>query len=163
MPRGKPSQASEPEAGAWLFDDTMFQLVPHDKNQFDKTQIPVALKALGTSSGKHSQRSPHPDSIRLRRTNIAIVDKLNNSDNLMVSNLSTFDDQLGNTVKHTVSSPQFLDSLQQSLVFGPFIGELCKQITSSPVFVDLITSMVSDTLKQQQEEICRLQKTADDF
>ncbi|CAF1571336.1 unnamed protein product, partial [Didymodactylos carnosus] len=45
----------------------------------------------------------HPDSIRLRRTNIAIVDKLNNSDNPMVSNLSTIDDQLGNTVKHTVS------------------------------------------------------------
>ncbi|CAF1172991.1 unnamed protein product [Didymodactylos carnosus] len=137
MPRGKPSQASEPEAGAWLFDDTMFQLVPHDKNQFDKTQIPVALKALGNVVGQ--------------------------THNLMVSNLSTIDDQLGNTVKHTVSSPQFLDSLQQSLVFGPFIGELCKQITSSPVFVDLITSMVSDTLKQQQEEICRLQKTADDF
>ncbi|CAF1296266.1 unnamed protein product [Didymodactylos carnosus] len=100
----------------------------------------------------------HSDSIRLRRTNIAIVDKLNNSDNLMVSNLSTIDDQLGNTVKYTVSSPQFLDSLQQSLASGPFIAELCKQITSSPVFVDLITSMVSVTLKQQQEEICRLQK-----
>ncbi|CAF0861460.1 unnamed protein product [Didymodactylos carnosus] len=105
----------------------------------------------------------HPDSIRFRRTNIAIVDKLNNSDNLMVSNLSTIDDKLVNTVKHTVSSPQFLDSLQQSLVSGPFIAELCKQIASSPVFVDLITSMVSSTLKQQQEEICRLQKTVDDF
>jgi hypothetical protein len=52
MPRGQPSQPSEPEAGEWLFDDTIFQLLPYDKNQFDKTQIPVALKALRNVIGQ---------------------------------------------------------------------------------------------------------------
>ncbi len=56
MPRGKSSQPSEPDAGAWLFDDTAFQLLPHDKNQFDKTQITVTLKALDNVLGQKRVR-----------------------------------------------------------------------------------------------------------
>ena len=36
----------EPDAGAWLFDDAVFQLVPHEKGKFDKTKCAVALKPL---------------------------------------------------------------------------------------------------------------------
>jgi hypothetical protein len=56
MPRGKSSQPSEPDAGAWLFDDTAFQLLPNDKNQFDKTQITVTLKALDNVLGQKRVR-----------------------------------------------------------------------------------------------------------
>ncbi|CAF0735755.1 unnamed protein product [Adineta steineri] len=52
MPRGKPSQPSEPEAGDWLFDDTIFQLLPNEKNPFDNTQVPITLKALRTIVGQ---------------------------------------------------------------------------------------------------------------
>jgi hypothetical protein len=52
MPRGKLSEPSEPDAGAWLFDDTVFELLPHDKNQFDKTQMPITLKALSNVAGQ---------------------------------------------------------------------------------------------------------------
>jgi hypothetical protein len=52
MPRGKLSEPSEPDAGAWLFDDTVFELLPHDKNQFDKTQLPITLKTLSNVSGQ---------------------------------------------------------------------------------------------------------------
>lgn len=45
-PRGGSPQPSEPDAGAWLFDDTVFELVPHDKSQCDGTQVIVALRAL---------------------------------------------------------------------------------------------------------------------
>ncbi|CAF3961847.1 unnamed protein product [Adineta steineri] len=45
-PRGKPNQPSKPDAGEWLFDDHVFQLLPSEKNLFDKTQLPVMLKAL---------------------------------------------------------------------------------------------------------------------
>ena len=46
MPRGRPSQPGEPDSGSWLFDDTLFQSLPNDEHHFDKTQIPVTLKAL---------------------------------------------------------------------------------------------------------------------
>ena len=52
MPRGRPAQPSKPDAGAWLFDDTVFELRPHNGNQFDNTQIPITLKALVTASGR---------------------------------------------------------------------------------------------------------------
>ncbi|CAF0893057.1 unnamed protein product [Adineta ricciae] len=46
MPRGKEPQASEPDVGTWLFDDSVFQLLPHDRNQFNATQIPITLKPM---------------------------------------------------------------------------------------------------------------------
>jgi hypothetical protein len=52
MPRGQPSQPSEPDAGTWLFDDAVFQLLPYDKNNFDNTQVPIALKALKSVVGQ---------------------------------------------------------------------------------------------------------------
>ncbi|CAF1258315.1 unnamed protein product [Adineta steineri] len=45
-PRGKPNQPSKPDAGEWLFDNHVFRLLPYEKNLFDKTQLPVMLKAL---------------------------------------------------------------------------------------------------------------------
>lgn len=52
MPRGQPAQPRKPDAGAWLFDDTVFEFRPHNGNQFDNTQIPITLKALTTVSGR---------------------------------------------------------------------------------------------------------------
>lgn len=51
LPRGGKPQPAEPDAAAWLFDDSVFHLVPTDKEKLDKTRSAVTLKALkpGTS------------------------------------------------------------------------------------------------------------------
>jgi len=51
-PRGGAPGPLEPDAGAWLFDDAVFQLVPHEKKAFDKTQVVTSLKALKAGTTK---------------------------------------------------------------------------------------------------------------
>jgi hypothetical protein len=46
MPRGAPASPGEAEKAVWQFDEAAFQVVPHDKDKFDKTKTVVALKAL---------------------------------------------------------------------------------------------------------------------
>jgi hypothetical protein len=41
----KKPEPFEPDAAAWLFDDEVLQLVPHDKSKVDKTMTVVALQA----------------------------------------------------------------------------------------------------------------------
>jgi hypothetical protein len=43
-PRGAKGQPGEPDAGAWLFDDAAFKLVPHEKKGLDKTMVAVRLE-----------------------------------------------------------------------------------------------------------------------
>ncbi|MCE9561493.1 MAG: hypothetical protein K8U57_05510 [Planctomycetes bacterium] len=45
IPRGQPAQPGEPDAAAWLFDDTAFTLEPLEKGKADKTKSVIALKA----------------------------------------------------------------------------------------------------------------------
>lgn len=51
MPRGGAAGPGDIDAGAWLFDDEVFKLVPAEKVKADKTKAAVALTALkaGTS------------------------------------------------------------------------------------------------------------------
>jgi hypothetical protein len=51
MPRGGAAAPGDIDAGAWLFDDEAFKLVPPEKVKSDKTRAVVALSALkpGTS------------------------------------------------------------------------------------------------------------------
>ncbi|HYT89029.1 MAG TPA: hypothetical protein VEL76_09995 [Gemmataceae bacterium] len=44
-PRGGAPSPTEPEAGAWLFDDAVFRLQPPTKKHDDKTVIPIRLIA----------------------------------------------------------------------------------------------------------------------
>jgi hypothetical protein len=49
-PRGGKLEPFEPDAGAWLFDDTAFALETHEKKKYDATMLPIKLRAL--KSGK---------------------------------------------------------------------------------------------------------------
>lgn len=51
LPRGGAAAPGDIDAGAWLFDDEAFKLVPPEKAKSDKTKAVVALTALkpGTS------------------------------------------------------------------------------------------------------------------
>lgn len=44
LPRGGSEQPGEPDCGAWLFDDTAFKLLPHDKKLTDKHTIAIRLQ-----------------------------------------------------------------------------------------------------------------------
>jgi hypothetical protein len=46
LPRGGAAAPGEIDAGAWLFDDEAFKLVPPEKARPDKTRAVVALAAL---------------------------------------------------------------------------------------------------------------------
>ena len=46
MPRGGGASPGDIDAGAWLFDDEAFKLVPAEKAKADKTKTVVALTAL---------------------------------------------------------------------------------------------------------------------
>jgi hypothetical protein len=46
VPRGGAAGPGDIDAGAWLFDDAAFKLVPPEKVKSDKTKMVVALTAL---------------------------------------------------------------------------------------------------------------------
>ena len=54
VPRGGAAGPGDIDAGAWLFDDAAFKLVPPEKVKSDKTKMVVALTAL--KPGTHRVR-----------------------------------------------------------------------------------------------------------
>ena len=46
LPRGGNPSPGEIDAGAWLFDDEAFKIIPSEKVKFDKTKAVVSLEAL---------------------------------------------------------------------------------------------------------------------
>jgi len=44
LPRGGAASPGEPDCGAWLFDDAVFKLLPHEKDAADKSALGIQLQ-----------------------------------------------------------------------------------------------------------------------
>ncbi|CAF1465181.1 unnamed protein product [Didymodactylos carnosus] len=72
-------------------------------------------------------------------------------------------DQLTALIKDTISSQNFLSDLHNLIANNSLISELCRQITSSPIFVQLISTLVSSKIIHCGKQIEKLQSTVDEL